>query len=234
MKIKSTLFLLIGSMGMLGMAFFFMSGDHNDSPSVSGTTADIADFYAFESPENAENLVLIMNIQGLIPPGSPTEEAAFDENILMEFNIDLDNDLIEDVRLQAIKRGDSMFFFGPYLTAEKGLKSSVNIDAERKNKVKISTKEEVEIEVNNGMKFFAGPREDPFFFDRARFDAYMAGSAASGFNNPGTDNYAGTNVLSVVVEVPKNLLGNPATNVNLFDPNTPIYNMWVSTKRKTR
>lgn len=226
---KSRIFTMVSSLGIMVLAVVLMSGDHNDGPSVSGTTSDIADFYAFQAPD-PNNLVLVMNTQGLIPPGAPTDQASFDEDVLMEFNIDVDNDLKEDLLIQAIKRGDSMHFFGPFSTTESSLISTIKTDI--KHSVKISTYEEVYVEEANGMKFFAGPREDPFFFDKARFDSYMAGSAASGFNNPGTDSYEGTNVLSIVVELPKALLGTPATNVNPFAPGTPTYNMWVETKRK--
>jgi|GEM_PF-190134 hypothetical protein len=226
---KSRIFAVASSFGMMALAVLLMSGDHNDGPSTTGTTSDIADFYAFQAPD-PNNLVLVMNLQGLIPPGSPTDQAAFDENVLMEFNIDVDNDLKEDLLIQAIKRGDTMHFFGPFSTSESSLTSTINTSI--KHSVKISSSEDIHIEEVDGMKFFAGPREDPFFFDKRRFDSYMAGSAASGFNDPGTDTYEGTNVLSIVVEVPKALLGTPVTNVNPFAPNVPTYNMWVETKRK--
>ena len=70
------------------------------------------------------------------------------------------------------------------------------------------------------MKFFAGPRDDPFFFDLGQFKAILGGTA-SGFNNPGTDTFAGTNVLSLVVEVPKAMLGTSST-----------LNVWAETKKK--
>lgn len=228
---RSRIFALGGAMGMLVLAVGLMSGDHNDAPSVRGTTADIADFYAFEA-SNTDNLVLAMTLQGLLPPGTPTEQAGFDENVLMEFNIDRDNDLREDVLIQAIKRGDSMYFFGPFSASERGLESTIH--TEIMHKVRISTVDSVFVEEADGMKFFAGPREDPFFFDRNRFEAYLDGNAAGGFNNPGTDTYRGTNVLAIVVELPKVLLGNALTNVNPFQPSTPTYNMWVETKRKIR
>lgn len=226
---KPRIFTVIGSLAMMALAVLLMSGDHNDGPATSGTSSDIADFYAFQAAD-PNYLVLAMNLQGLIPPGTPTEQAAFDENVLMEFNIDVDNDLKEDLVIQAIKRGDSMHFFGPFSTSETNLISTINTSI--KHSVKISTSEEIHIHEIDGMKFFAGPREDPFFFDRRRFDSYMAGSAATGFNNPGTDTYAGTNVLSIVVELPKALLGTPVANVNPFAPGDPTYNMWVETKRK--
>lgn len=226
---KSRIFTVVGSMGMIALALLLMSGDHNDGPSISGTSSDIADFYAFQAPD-PNNLVLVMNLQGLIPPGTPTEQATFDEDVLMEFNIDVDNDLKEDLLIQVIKRGDSMHFFGPFATSESSLISTINTSIN--HSVKISDSTNIHIEEVDGMKFFAGPREDPFFFDRRKFDSYMAGSASSGFDDPGTDTYEGTNVLSVVVELPKALLGTPVANVNPFAPATPTYNMWVETKRK--
>ena len=72
----------------------------------------------------------------------------------------------------------------------------------------------------DGMKFFAGPRDDPFFFDFAQYSQIIAGSATS-FNDPGSDTFAGTNVLSIVVEVPKAMLGD-----------TGIINTWVESKRR--
>lgn len=229
---KSRIFALASSIGLMTLAGLLISGDHNDSPSRAGTSSDITDFYAFQAP-NPDNLVLIMNLQGLIPSGQPTEQAAFDENVLMEFHVDLNNDLKKDLVIQAIKKADTMYFFGPFPTGQTGLTSEINIDAPYKNKVQISTKDSVYIEENDGMKFFAGPREDPFFFDRRRYDDIESGRV-SGFLNPGEDTYAGTNVLSVVIEIPKNLLGNPVTGVNPFAPEKPTYNMWVETKRKTR
>jgi hypothetical protein len=54
----------------------------------------------------------------------------------------------------------------------------------------------------NGMKFFAGPRDDPFFFDLGQFQAILGGTATA-FKNPGVDTFAGSNVLSVVLKFQK-------------------------------
>ncbi len=70
------------------------------------------------------------------------------------------------------------------------------------------------------MKFFAGPRDDPFFFDLNQYKAILAGTAG-GFNNPGTDTFAGTNVLATIIEVPKTMLGSSST-----------INVWAETKQK--
>ena len=73
---------------------------------------------------------------------------------------------------------------------------------------------------SNGIMAFAGPRDDPFFFDLVRFKEIIAGTQ-TGFRDPGVDTFAGTNVMSIVVEVPKALLGSAAT-----------INVWGETKSK--
>ena len=199
---KSKLFAVIGGIGVAVLSIFLISADHIDAPAVQGTTADITDFYAFQG-QNSSNFVFVANVQGLLPPGQPTDEAVFDETVLLEFNIDSNNDLKEDYVIQAIKRGDSMYFFGPSAPAMQGLESTIATSTRRS--VKISTKDDVQITEQDGMKFFAGPREDPSFFDFNQYNAVLSGTASS-FNNPGMDTFAGTNVLSVVVEFPKSML----------------------------
>lgn len=211
---------------------FLISGDHLDGPSVTGTASDISSFYAFEG-ENPNNLVLIANLQGFLPPGSATENATFDEDVLVEFNIDTTGDLIEDLVLQAIRRGDTMYFFGPTVPASTGLESEVATFAST-NKVAISSgtaDAEAIVSENEGMKFFAGPRDDPFFFDLNQFNAIVNGEV-SGFNEEGEDTFAGSNTLSIAIELPKSMLGSGTVGVNPFEPTAPIYSMWVESKRK--
>ncbi|QQX75875.1 MULTISPECIES: DUF4331 family protein [Aequorivita] len=225
---KSKIFAVIGGIGVAVLSIFLISADHIDAPAVAGTNADITDFYAFQG-ENSGNLVFATNVQGLLAPGQPTEQAEFDESVLIEINIDNNNDLKEDLVIQAIRRGDSMYFFGPTAPATQGLQSTIATSTRRS--VKISTKDDVQTAEIDGMKFFAGPREDPFYFDFNQYNEILAGTATS-FDNPGTDTFAGSNVLSVVVEVPKSMLPGGVAGVNPFAPNTPIYNVWVEAKRK--
>lgn len=217
---------------LLVAAPFLISGDHLDAPAVTGTTSDITGFYAFEG-ENQNNFVLIANLQGFLPPGTPTTNAAFDEDILVEFNIDTDGDLIENVIIQAIKRGDTMYFFGPAAPASTGLQSEIATFATM-NKVLISegtADAEAVVSENNGMKFFAGPRDDPFFFDLNRFNSIVSGEV-SGFNPEGEDTFAGNNVLTIAVEFPKSMLGAGSLGTNPYEPTTPVFSMWVESKRK--
>jgi hypothetical protein len=72
---------------------------------------------------------------------------------------------------------------------------------------------------SNGVKVFAGPRDDPFFFDLKRFKEIIGGTATAfhtgSAEDPATDAFAGTNVMSIVVEVPKSMLGS-AESVNVW------------------
>lgn len=228
---KTKIFAVIGGLGLAVLSVVFIAADHIDAPAVAGTSTDITDFYAFQGA-NSDNLVFVVNTQGLLAPGQPTTQAIFDENVLLEINIDNNNDLVEDRVIQIIKRGEDMYFFGPVaLQGGTGLNSTIDA-GNVSGSVKISTTTNIETSSGNGMQFFAGPREDPFYFDFVQYNEILAGNAPGGFNDPGTDTFAGTNVLSVVVEVPKALLGSGTAGVNPFAPTTPMYNVWVEAKRK--
>ena len=209
---------------VLGLSFLTISGlvliaaDHIDAPSVTGNAADITDMFTFQG-QDTNNLVFAVNTQGLLSPNK-TAEAVFNENVMIEINIDNTGDNIEDLVIQAIKRGDKMYFFGPYKPSMTGKNSSIDV-SKASGEVAISTYKMTPVmATKNGMKFFAGPRDDPFFFDLGQFQAILGGTA-TGFNNPGIDTFAGTNVLSVVVEVPKAMLGGSGT-----------LNVWSETKKK--
>jgi hypothetical protein len=233
---KSKLFAAITGSGLLVLSIVFLAADHIDAPAISGTSTDIADLYAFEG-DNPNNTVLIATMQGLLNPGTITNNATFDEDVLVEFNIDNTGDFIEDLVIQAIKRGDSMYFFGPAQPAQTGLTSEIVTFAER-TVVKISDTTDVQIATNNGMSFFAGPRRDAFYFDFNRFNEVISGVAApEGFLPPGTadDFFDELNVLAIAVEVPNSMLGTAPAHVGglVGIPNLPpAYNVWVSTKRK--
>ncbi len=196
----------------------FMAADHADAPAVTGNASDITDVYAFQG-QDTNNMVFVVNTQGLLSP-TATAAATFNENVMVEINIDNNGDNVEDLVIQAIKRNNKMYFFGPVAPGTTGTTSMVKTTAMAGN-VDISQYGSAPIiGTANGMKFFAGPRDDPFFFDLGQFKAILGG-IATGFNNPGTDTFAGTNVLSTVVEVPKALLGS-----------SDAITVWAETKKK--
>jgi len=236
---KKTKFYVLGSaLGICLILAIFIAADHIDSPKVAGTNVDIADLYAFEG-DDPNNTVFIATIQGPLTPGAVTENAEFDEDVLIEFNIDNTGDFVEDLVIQAIRRDSIMYFFGPAPVAseETGIESTIYTE-NFAGQVEISNVDETLVETNNGMSFFAGPRRDAFYFDFNQFNEVVSGNAAPvGFLPPGeaSDFFDALNVLSVVVEVPNSMLGNApahvggAVGINGL-PNA--YNVWVTTKRK--
>ncbi|WP_407557870.1 DUF4331 family protein [Winogradskyella sp. 4-2091] len=216
---KKTKFLI--ATAILGIATFVaIAADHIDAPAVQGGTSDITDFYAFQGEDTA-NIAFVANVQGLLGSGSDSQNAAFDENVLIEFNIDTNGDAVEDLVIQATPRDGKMYFFGPVAPSQTGLNSTIATTTPNQASVDITAYgEDAMIGNANGMKFFAGPRDDPFFMDFAQYGQIIGGNATS-FNNPGTDTFAGTNVMSIVVEVPKSMIGGSGT-----------INTWVESKRK--
>ncbi|MGB0788001.1 MAG: DUF4331 family protein [Marinirhabdus sp.] len=233
---KTKFFAVIGSLAVAIAAVFLIAADHFDSPSVAGQPTDIADLYAFEG-DNPDNTVLIATVQGRLVPGASTDQAAFSENVLVEFNIDNTNDFVEDLVIQAIKRGDSMYFFGPVAPSQTGLSSTVETSV-GPIAVKISSSEETETATENGITVFAGPRRDYFYFDSNQFNEVISGMAPNGFDDPGSDFYEALNVLAISVEVPNSMLGDAPIHIaeaaGLVPPGTlpNTYNVWVATKTK--
>jgi hypothetical protein len=220
MKMKKILFAAIALSGITIGGFVF-AADHRDSPAVTDQKTDITDVYVFRGQDQA-NMVFVANTQGLLTPGA-TSTAKFDENTLIEFNIDNNADNVEDLVIQAIVSGGKMKVYGPIKPSETGKRS------------KIEGALTVEVDVTpygagspiiatgtGGIKAFAGPRDDPFFFDLDQFKKITM-NQASGFNDPGNDTFKGTNVLSVVVEVPKTALNAASGKINV----------WLETKKKS-
>lgn len=193
------------------------AADHLDAPAVSNQATDVTDLYVFRG-QNTSNLVFVANTQGLLSP-SATGAAKFDEKTLIEFNIDNTGDNVEDLVLQAIVMNGKMRVYGPYKPAATGTRSVINPSAFTVQTDVTPYGQAAIMAEEKGVKVFAGPRDDPFFFDLVQYQKVIGGTA-SGFNNPGDDTFKGTNVMSVVIEVPKSQLGGNGS-----------LNVWVESKK---
>ena len=217
---KKTKIIVAAAVAVVLGGSILWAADHIDAPAVTNQPTDITDVYAFKGAD-ASSRVFVVNTQGLLAP-SATGAAKFDANTLIQIKIDNNNDNVEDLVIQAIYDGTNMKFYGPVAPSATGTKSklegavtaTVAVTAYGAAAPTVATG-------TNGIKVFAGPRDDPFFFDLTQFKKILAGTA-TGFNNPGTDTFAGTNVLSIVVEVPVSLLNATSGKVNI----------WAETKKK--
>jgi hypothetical protein len=219
MKRKKILFSAIAALTLVTGGIIYAS-DHIDAPNVVNQTTDITDLYVFQGA-NTNNLVFVANTQGLLTPAT-TGAAKFDPNTLIEFNIDVNNDNIEDLVIQCKYDASSntMKIYGPIKPSTPGTQSKIEGNATASVAVTPYGSAAITATSASGISVFAGPRDDPFFFDLDQFHAILAGTA-TGFRNPGVDAFAGTNVMSVVVELPKSMLGA-----------TGKINVWLETKKK--
>lgn len=219
-------FLIGGVAAIALLGGVLLAADHIDAPAVTGPGStspsnDITDIYAFQSPADNSKMVFVLNTQGLMAPAA-TASAQFGANVLYEFNIDNTGDNVEDLVIQCLVQNGKMRVYGPVAVGTPGTMSTVKT-AGPTTEVAVTTYGAGSPVVGtnaNGIKAFAGPRDDPFFFDLVRFKEIIAGTQ-TGFRDPGVDTFAGTNVMSIVVEVPKSLLGSAAT-----------INVWGETKSK--
>ena len=222
MKKKILIGLALSGLLIGGIAF---AADHIDAPAVTGSSStslatDITDIYAFQSPADNTKMVLVCNVKGLMSPAS-TGAATFGSNVLYEMNIDNTGDNVEDLVIQFLVQNGKVRAYGPNPVGTAGLSSTIK-----------SANGYAAVDVTpygaapnvgtgtNGVKIFAGPRDDPFFFDLGRYKEIIAGTQTM-FRPVGIDAFAGTNVLSLVAEVPKSLLGSGAT-----------INYWCESKTK--
>jgi hypothetical protein len=190
----------IGERHRLGAA------DHRDSTSTENDQAvDIADVYSFVSPASSANVVLAMTVPGLVPP---SEDRFFDPNAVYQFKIDTNGDALEDLVIQVFATGtgpdQTLHFRGPAAPPVTGAVNELLPGGDDAT-VQFSEAGQTRIATGGGLTVFAGVRDDPFFFDLARFRQVVAGEEA-GFRDPGVDTFAGTNALAIVVELPRAML----------------------------
>ncbi len=214
----------LAGLALIGGVVF--AADHIDAPAVTGPGStspanDITDVYVFQSPADNSKMVFALNTQGLLSPAA-SAAATFQANVMYEINIDNTGDNVEDLVIQCLVQNGKMRVYGPVAPGTTGTVSAVKTNGPV-TEVQVTTYAAgtpLTGTNSNGIKVFAGPRDDPFFFDLVRFREILAGTQTS-FRSPGVDTFAGTNVMSMVVEVPKTLLGTAAT-----------LNVWAETKSK--
>ena len=174
--------------------------DHFSGPrAVADPVADIADLYAFPSPERPDSLVLVMNVFPLA-----TTSALFSDAFSYRFRV-------RPARIVATGR-DAAFVIDE---AEYTVTCSFSAPQAGDDSTQLvqlgtcitSTGASVTVEVHddqgasgNGLRVYAGLRRDPFFLDFPRL-AKTIQSRQVAFEPHGRNVLDGQNVLSIVVEV---------------------------------
>src|SRR5690348_2107613 len=109
MKLRKTILVILATgIALTGIIY---AADHADTPALTGKSTDITDLYVFQG-QNTNNLVFVGDGQGLLSPAA-TKLARFDENTMIEFNIDNNGDNIEDLVIQCLFSDGRMYVYGP-------------------------------------------------------------------------------------------------------------------------
>ncbi len=143
--------------------------DHQDSPTVvSNPLADITDVFAFPDPKTAANVVLVMDVDPLIPAGM-TAGHALDPNVLYQFKLatgigskNYKENMVLQLRADKAGSDQKITLYGPSAPHEVG---TANTLVKPTGSFKFGS----DATLAGGIKAFVGPRREPFFFDLSQF-----------------------------------------------------------------
>lgn len=216
---------------LLLAAFQLPAADHRDAPAIDeDPRADINDIYVFANPNNG-NTVLGMTVNPFQFGGAPAID--FSPDVLYQFKIDNDGDYKEDLVIQAAFSStqpstQSVTIYGPAAPVQNAdtiaSGGAISLRLPPSTMLISGPANTGAVTATNGVKVFAGPRDDPFFFDLTyifRALGFQAGGPIT-TRPPGIDFFAGVNVSIWAVEVPTSMLTKT--------PNKPIH-VWATTSR---
>lgn len=208
----------------------------------------ITDAYLFPNPNNANNVVLVLNAHPLILAGTGLQQI-FDPHSGFQFKIDNTGDFVEDlvalIRFTGTSSTQQVQVYGPVKLFQTGTADFFGTISPDPVVGTINTP----FTLSTGINVFAGAREEPFFFDLNAFFSMLpdrANPLGPNFTNingmtvsttpaspdqlqltsfrpagQAQDFFQGSNVLSMVLDVPKAMLGGPKIR------------MWVTTSAPT-
>jgi hypothetical protein len=180
--------------------------DHLDAPGLTSpamdTRVDITDHYAFQKAGDHSRTVLIFNVN----PLAPSHNIDFRPDAVYETLVDTDGDAIPNIAFRyrftplthdgqqfaTVTRAelDGQVEDGHFHGHEQTLVAHAPVSFDSHALVTTGA---------HGVRFFAGFRSDPFFFDLLGFLA--------GLKFTGSDFFVDKNVYGIVLELPSTLLG---------------------------
>ncbi len=173
------------------------AADHLEAPFAQrdGRT-DINDIYAFQSPDNPDNTVVIMTVNPLAGVVSGT---TFHNKVKYQFLIDTDGDNAQDEVI-------TVRFGKPKANGRQSFRVMTGKAGDRTTVVKSRTGK---VKTQNGITVTAGTFDDPFFFDFQAFQDQVkgAGGTRSFCDGNQVDFFAGANVSAIAIELPSSVLG---------------------------
>ena len=204
-----------------------IGSDHREAPTVDGLPeGDITDVYSFVDPVNSAMVDFIVNVNPFaLPAESPSY--AFSPDLLYQIKIDNTGDYVEDqvIQIKFDQPGQtqtaSVYMGAPTTT---GARNTLLTSAPA-----TTAKFGVVPTPGSGVTAFVGLRDDAFVFDFAQFNRILNGTqdlfrAAAGLRGrpiradgtSGVDAFAGFNLTSIAVQVPKSSIQGAGAIVNVW------------------
>jgi hypothetical protein len=186
----------LGACAALACSSLLQAADHLDGPAVANDpAADINDLYVFINPQNPGELILAATVMPLA-----TADSRFSDVVDYQFRLQNTDGTAEQI-IECRFRGKAVICNGPGETEVAGPVGRVNTG-------------------EDGLRVFAGLRDDPFFFDLL---AYLdtVNTLVPQFSDPGSNFFNGLNALSIVIGVDTALLAG----------DSPVYQVWAATRR---
>lgn len=197
---------------VLGAPATSLASDHSDGPStLLDRTADLSDLYTFTSPKDPDKVVMVMNV---LPFAS--RESRFSDKVDYRFRIRPIDDVKTLVPSRDPKKERSIIcsFTGEAVTQRATCKFNLVGGTET---VELATRSDAFAAGGSAQKgdirVFAGVRSDSWFLDLERTSDFVNNSLGIDTTAPGRNGLAGTNVLTIVVEVSKRRLPGPLVAV---------------------
>jgi hypothetical protein len=210
------------------------AADHGDAPNVaSDSGADIADIFLFLDPNDNTRVTIIGTFHGFIVPSEAVNFGAFDENILYRFSLETTGDAKPDAFIDITFSPRVGVGTAPQTATVKlpigGRRGTTFTAPTTPQTLNATPTTRAITDGPEGVKFFAGPADDPFFFDIPGFNRFTA-SVTGGSPNPallqrGRDSFAGYNLLAIALSIPRDLIRG--------DPTNNTIGAFVSTSRRT-
>jgi hypothetical protein len=190
------------------------AADHADSPlNASDQAVDQGDTYAFLDPNDNTKLILALTVRGFIPSGQNVNMGTFDHNVRHGFEIETNGDARPDrfIYVNFSPRTAVNAVIQPQ-TATVTLLDGRQFTAPTTLASVAPTAPEpvVTTDATSGVSFYAGMRDDPFFFDIPGFSRFAASVTAGtpdlSHLQRGRDTFAGYNIMIIALRIPVSLV----------------------------
>jgi len=247
---KSRTFTIVQALfcaAILTYALPLHAADHGDAPLIAhdqGT--DIGDVYFFLDPNDNTQVILAVTTHGFITPFENANLGFFDSKVRYHFQIentgDAKGDLFIDVsfskQIARTQRQSATVRFSGHCGLGVCPQTFTVADATTLSSGSAAVAPAQKINsFGPGLKLFAGLTDDPFFFDGPAELLYRA-SRIAGTPNPAVfarkrDAFAGYNILTIALSVPRVILEGPR-NFACFGTTarTPCIGLTVYTQRR--